>query len=183
MNDKELNSGSQLNITYFSFLGEIENIDYRNKEFIIKYKFNSDSEFIPDIHYKLNEKSISEEQKSKFKLVIKEIEEVFMDDWFEDQNIPKSYVDERSFRFNEASRLVEYNIVREIGDALPSDFYKYLNLEYEIETLSIFNEKPNTINTKINTSFCITDDKGNTLSFFTGPLYINSKHILLEFLS
>lgn len=59
--------------------------------------------------------------------------EVFCEDWMEDENIPKSSLDESWMRWNDVLGIMEFNHERIVGsDAfdLPFDFIRFLDLEF-----------------------------------------------------
>lgn len=59
--------------------------------------------------------------------------DVFCEDWMEDENIPKSSLDESWMRWNDVSGIMEWNHERTVGSDtfdLPVDFIHFLDLEF-----------------------------------------------------
>ena len=95
------------------------------------------------------------------------------EDWYSDENIPKSNIPQDGLRWNDLEEVVQYRMNRKIGEDLPDNFYSELNFEFatllEIEPTY---DAPNKLEITIDISY----------DYFSGPLkiYCSNASIIIE---
>ena len=145
--------------------------------------YTIDSDFPEDNFIKIHSNS------GKIKLYFKtevcveliDLVRVECDDWFQDENIPKQSVDGPEFRWNEFENIVEYNVLRTIGDGLAVNYINHIDLEFaKISSISktLLKEHP-TFELVLKASYTELSEKNEVFDFHTGPFKFFCKKIII----